>query len=219
MIKAIIFDFDGVILESADIKTRAFKELFSDYPYKLKEIIDYHIRNGGISRYVKFRYIYETILGKKLSKEEESELGERFSEIALEKILRSPFVPGAIEFLNKYRDKYNLYVISGTPKEELDFIIQKRGLANYFKEIHGLPKEKPDIIFQIIRVYNYKKDEVVYIGDAESDRIAAERVKISFIERCSNLEQNKNSNFCVVKDLTNLAGVIDKLDHKIKTNT
>ncbi|GAF78578.1 unnamed protein product, partial [marine sediment metagenome] len=34
MIKAIIFDFDGVIVESSDIKTEAFRELFQDYPQK-----------------------------------------------------------------------------------------------------------------------------------------------------------------------------------------
>ena len=94
MIKAVIFDFDGVILESADIKTEAFKELFSQHASKLKEIVDYHLLNGGISRYVKFRYIYEHILGIDLSKQKEAKLGERFSQIALEKVICTLFVRG-----------------------------------------------------------------------------------------------------------------------------
>ena len=39
MIKAVIFDVDGVIIESAEIKTKAFEILFADYPDKLSEII------------------------------------------------------------------------------------------------------------------------------------------------------------------------------------
>ena len=61
MIKAIIFDFDGVLVESAEIKTEAFRQLFSSFPDKVHEIVEYHKRNMGISRYVKFRYFYENI--------------------------------------------------------------------------------------------------------------------------------------------------------------
>lgn len=67
MIKAIIFDFDGVIIESAEIKTDAFRTLFAGYPDMLPEIIAHHQKNSGISRYKKFRYIYEKILGQELS--------------------------------------------------------------------------------------------------------------------------------------------------------
>ena len=99
MIKAIIFDFDGVILESAEIKTRAFRKLFEpNYPDKVEAIVDYHCNNMGISRYLKFGYIFENILHLSLSKELEEELGQRFSEIVFEEILNAPFVPGAVSF-------------------------------------------------------------------------------------------------------------------------
>src|SRR3990167_3288293 len=124
MIKAIIFDFDGVILESADIKTEAFKELFSEYASKIKEIVEYHLLNGGISRYVKFRYIYEHILGMHLSKQQEADLGERFSQIALEKVIRTPFVRGAQEFLGKNKRRYQFFICSGTPELELLDIVR-----------------------------------------------------------------------------------------------
>jgi len=42
MIKAIIFDFDGVIIESMDVKTKAFTFLFKDYLEHLPEIINLH---------------------------------------------------------------------------------------------------------------------------------------------------------------------------------
>ena len=42
MINAIIFDFDGVLVESVDIKTQAFKNLFSFAPNHINDIIEYH---------------------------------------------------------------------------------------------------------------------------------------------------------------------------------
>ena len=54
MIKAIVFDFDGVILESVDIKTKAFIKLYENYPPKIKEEVKrYHLKHLGISRYEK----------------------------------------------------------------------------------------------------------------------------------------------------------------------
>ena len=63
-IKAILFDFDGVILESVDIKGLAFCKLFENFPEHVTKIVQYHHANGGISRFNKFRYIYKNILKK-----------------------------------------------------------------------------------------------------------------------------------------------------------
>ena len=57
MIKNIIFDFDGVILDSVNIKTEAFYKLFEQYGSKIaNQVVDYHIINGGMSRFKKFEY-------------------------------------------------------------------------------------------------------------------------------------------------------------------
>jgi HAD superfamily hydrolase (TIGR01549 family) len=204
MIKAVIFDVDGVIIESAEIKTKAFKILFADYPDKLSEIISYHQKNGGISRYVKFRYFYEKILGKELSAQEEAELGERFSQIVVRQILEAPFVAGAIEFLSQNKNRYHFFVASGTPEDELQNIMSHRQLNQFFMEVHGAPKDKTDIIEDILNRYAFQRKEVVFIGDAESDRVAAERAGILFIARLTGENHQLKDCRWKVNDLTGL---------------
>ena len=68
VIKVIVLDFDGVIVESVGIKTEAFRELFRDSP-QVEEIYQYHLANNALSRFEKFPYICENILGRKYTEE------------------------------------------------------------------------------------------------------------------------------------------------------
>ena len=78
MLTTLIFDFDGVIVESIPLKTAAFREVFSFVPDHLDEIIAYHLENGGMSRYDKFRYIYADILHEPLTPEQEEHLAGEY---------------------------------------------------------------------------------------------------------------------------------------------
>jgi HAD superfamily hydrolase (TIGR01549 family) len=216
MIRAIIFDFDGIILETAEVKTNAFRKLFAEnYPSNLDEIIEYHKKNMGISRYVKFEYIYDTILKRPLSQSEKNELGDRFSKLVLTEVLESPFVPGTFEFLKNNCSQYSLFVVSGTPEEELNHIAKERKVADFFKLLRGSPGKKSDIIDQILRNHGWQPKEVVFVGDAESDLIAAKETGVFFVGRFNHetAEYIKPSgNIFLIDDLFQLKNVIDELN-------
>ena len=212
MIKALVFDFDGVILESVDLKTSAFRKLFeTEAPEKIEEILDFHRKNMGVSRFVKFRYIFEHILDRSYSSEEELRLGQRFEGIIQDQILESPFVAGSVEFLRKKRDIVPMFVASGTPHEELHALAMKRGVFEYFVELHGSPAEKKDILRDILSRFGWKPQEVAFIGDAESDLLASKNAGVHFIARTrgGNLRREE-CRYCI-DDLRELEATLSKL--------
>jgi HAD superfamily hydrolase (TIGR01549 family) len=203
-IKAVIFDFDGVILESANIKTDAFLEIFADYPEYRNEILQYHMENTGISRYRKFEWIYQELLKKPFNETEKNNLGNKFSEIVLKKVLSCPFVPGAVETLKSLKGQKLSFIASGTPHEELEFIVKQRKISEFFDGIWGSPPEKTEIIHNILDKYDLRREEVMFVGDGLSDYKAASAAGICFIAReTPEMEQHwKESEVACIKDLT-----------------
>ncbi len=211
MLKAIVFDFDGVILESAGIKTEAYVDIVKDYPKQQADaFIAYHMAHMGISRHVKFRYLIEEILQQPYSEKVQQELADKFSEIVFSRVMECPFVPGAKEFLKRNFMKYDLYVASGTPKEELLQIAEGRNLTQYFNEIYGTPMKKEEIVEAICHKHSYRKDEMVFVGDASTDKNAARHTGLCFIGR--NTEDNREDFRDVIYKVDNLLQIEDIIE-------
>lgn len=183
-IAAVVFDFDGVILESADVKTHAFVELFAEHgPEVCDQVRAHHLANLGISRFTKFAWIYDNVLRRPLSDAESAELGEKFSALALDKVLAAPFVPGAQAALITLAERLPLFVASGTPQGELDLIVEGRGLRSHFREVHGTPREKPAILADVLVRHGLEPKRVLFVGDGMSDYKAAMAAGVEFLAR------------------------------------
>lgn len=182
-LQAVVFDFDGVILESGHIKTESFVALLAEQPALQPAFLAYHLQHLGISRYVKFRYMVEELLARPYTPADETELEAAFERLVLDKILVCPFVAGAKETLRALRNKLPTFVASGTPHEELKMIVEKRGLAPYFNEVWGTPQSKPTILQHILQRHGWQANEVLMIGDGLSDYEAATAVGCRFLAR------------------------------------
>ena len=184
MIKALLFDFDGVILESASLKTIAYRKLMEEqYPDGVESFMKYHAANEGISRHVKIQYFFEKILGIEVSNKRRKELADRFSQIVFDEILQISFVEGMPGFLEDNYKKLPLFIVTGTPDEEINIIIKKRKIDIYFEGVYGTPGDKKDIILDILNRYKWNSKEVIFFGDAQTDLRAAEETGAVFVAR------------------------------------
>ncbi len=183
--KVLIFDFDGVLLESVEIKDYAFKTLFKDYPEHLEKIMEYHLSNNATVRFEKFKYITEKILGKSYNKGTEKRLSKIFSSLVFRSLVECPFVLGAEEILDFFQDKISIYLASRSPAAELEKILEIRKLKKYFKKIYAVPWLKPDAIRDIMDRENIIPENIVFVGDSDEDLRAAQSTGVFFIGRDS----------------------------------
>jgi HAD superfamily hydrolase (TIGR01549 family) len=207
---AIVFDFDGVLVESVDVKTIAFAELYKPYGVKVVEqVVAFHLANGGMSRYDKFRYYHAYLLHRSLGGDEEEDLSSRFSQLVEDKIVESEWVPGAQEFLVEWYMRLPLYVASGTPQEELRRIIAKRGMTDYFRSIYGSPARKTDILKRILAEGAYRPSDVLMVGDALADFEGASGARTRFIGRVPKGAPNLfNGSVTTIPDLVQLSAFL-----------
>ena len=182
MLKGIIFDFDGVIAESVQVKTDAFSSLYEQYGDNIvTKVIEHHEANGGMSRFEKIKLYHGSYLNKAITNEEIEELANQFSKLVVKKVIDSPYVPGVFKFIQKCYEKYNLFISTGTPTNEMEQILIGRCIAEYFIEIHGSPEKKSVHISKIMSKYNYIPDELIFYGDANTDIDAAEQANVPFV--------------------------------------
>lgn len=185
MLKAIIFDFDGVITESVHIKSEAFAELYEPYGnYVVQKVVKDHQENDlGLSRFELFRYYHKKYLNIELSKKKENELINKFSILVIKKVINAPYVTGVLDYIDNCFNKYKLFISTGTPSDEIKIILKKRKIDHYFLDILGSPDNKLMHVNKIIRKYNLKPEELLYFGDSISDLLSAKEKNITFILR------------------------------------
>ena len=174
-IQVIVFDFDGTLIDSNQLKHDAYFKLFlaDDRHASIIRVVLSEIFEQ--SRYVilkeillRLGYRKEALLRKKVK-----ELAGFYNEIVVAGAKTCPEKAGAEEALKKLASAYGLYVSSTTPDANLKEIIRFRKWDNYFRGVFGWPNEKHETLRRIIALEGLKSDQVLVVGDGESDRESA----------------------------------------------
>lgn len=176
----IIFDCDGVVLNSNHIKTDAFYKTVLPYGENAaEEFVNYHILNGGVSRYEKFKYFL-----REVAPEQEGpgfdELIETYASYVVEGLMTCKVAEGIGE-LRERTSGANWLIASGGDQLELRSVFQRRNLSSLFnKGIYGSP-EKKEVILK--RELNDVKtpESVLFIGDSKYDWSVSQTVNIDFL--------------------------------------
>lgn len=181
-LQALFFDFDGVIADSVEVKTKAFSKLFLEYGHDIQnKVVEHHRNHGGMSRFDKFRYYYKEFLGESLNEQKLDNICNRFSDIVVDEVVNSPEIPGSKDFLKKCSSQYPCFIISATPEDEIRMIAKRRDVDEHFIEILGSPTSKKKNIELILSKYKYVPGKCLFFGDAESDYAAAMEWNVQFI--------------------------------------
>ena len=206
---AVIFDFDGVIVESTDIKTAAFRALFADHPDHVDDVEALHRRHEGVNRSIKFEMIYRDILRRPLDAETKAALAHRYGEIVVDQVVACPAVAGVPEVLEALGRHVPLAVVSSTPDAELRQIVARRDLARYFRTVRGAPPAKAAAVAEVIATFGWAAPRVAMIGDTVADLEAARSNGLRFVGRLAPDRANAFPvGTPVVADLSGLPGIL-----------
>ena len=182
-LQAILWDFDGVLMDSMPTRDRGFLEVLKDYPpYEVDALMVYHRKNGGLSRYVKFRYFFETIRNESITDEQIQKLAISFSAI-MRSLLVNPslLIKPAIKFVENNHLHIPMFIVSGSDQEELRFLCKEMNIVSYFKGIFGSPVPKTKLVEQVLQQNNFIGSSCILIGDSINDYEAAVKNGLHFM--------------------------------------
>ncbi len=180
--KNIFWDFDGVILDSMPVRNKGFELVLKEFPNEQVELLmQFHLKNGGLSRYVKFRHFFEEIRDEIVTEEEIKGWAQKFSEIMRKELVQpSLLIEDSLNFIKENYKKFNMHIVSGSDGEELRYLCEKLDISHYFISIQGSPIPKKELVNSLLIKHNYKVVDTILIGDSINDYEAAETNDIDF---------------------------------------
>ena len=175
----LFFDCDGVILNSNKIKTDAFYKLAIKYGEReANELVSYHLKNGGISRYNKIKYFNKFILNNTDNSINES-LVKEYSNILKKNLLKAD-IEKSIYKIKKYFPFSKVAVISGSDQEELRWLFKEKKIEHLFNYgIYGSPRNKIEILKTIFSEFS-GKEQSIFIGDSKYDFEVSKKYNMDF---------------------------------------
>ena len=187
--KTIFWDFDGVIKDSVSVKADAFEQLFSPYGIELaKKVRKHHEKNGGVSRYEKIP-IYLSWASVKLSSIKIEDYEKKFSFLVKKKVIDSPWVKGAYEYLHNNYLKQLFFLVTATPQKEIEEILRELNIYHLFKKIIGSPVKKEESIKNLLKEFDVDRKRAIMIGDSLTDYEASQKNNVKFILHRTNLNK------------------------------
>jgi len=181
--RLIFWDFDGVIKESVDVKTRAYFQLFEPFGAVVAERVrEHHEAFGGMSRFEKFP-LYLQWAGEEPTENRVREYCEQFSHRVVQGVIDAPWVPGVERYLRNNSSRQIFVLVSATPQDELLHILDALNLTHCFAELYGAPARKQDAIRTSLGVRRLDASDCLMIGDAQTDLDAASINRVPFLLR------------------------------------
>lgn len=179
--KTLVFDCDGVILDSNVVKTQAFYLAALPYGEAIaKRLVDFHTLNGGVSRYKKFDHFFSKILARPPAAGEMNAVLRRYAEEVKQGLLDCSIAPG-LQALRDATPSCRWLIASGGDQQELRETFAARGISALFDGgIFGSPDTKNAILNREIASGNLQFPSL-FLGDSRFDYECAVSSQLDFV--------------------------------------
>ncbi len=184
MKKAIIFDMDGLMIETEHLQSRAFEQVLAEYGISPELHADNTVHQVGVSAHDNFvamkeRYRLNANIDELLHKKQKI-----YREILSGNITPKP---GLLSLLEKLaQEKVAVAVASSSSVDDIMFILKTLGVEKYFTVIvsgESVPRHKPapDIFIEAARQLNVRPEDCVVLEDSQSGVEAAKAAHMNVI--------------------------------------
>lgn len=216
MIKTVVFDFDGVMVDSNRLKEEAFHRLFEGNAKVPPDLIaDVLARNVG----TRFDILRDIFVRSGAHEEKISELVDegagRLDALVQDGIAKQGLAMGTEETLAGMAQKFCLYINSATPEEALQASVAALGIGHHFKGVHGMPpaRNKEENLQAILGREGIDPAEAVVIGDGIGDMRSARAVGTHFIAIASGFYDwdKERADFPVARGIREAGAIVDQI--------
>jgi phosphoglycolate phosphatase-like HAD superfamily hydrolase len=178
--QTLVFDCDGVVLNSNKVKTNAFYKAALPYGEEAAQaLVTHHVANGGISRYKKFEWFLSHIVSNKVGPDL-TLLLQNYANEVLSGLLECEIAEGLFE-LRQETSHANWLIVSGGDQEELREVFSARALSILFDGgIFGSPDSKDKILARELDSGNINKHSL-FLGDSKYDHLASSGANLDFV--------------------------------------
>ncbi len=172
--EAVVFDFDGTLVDSAAAKRAAFLDLFPDTPICRELVAAVLDERPDASRFEVIPEMIVRLAAAGVAGDSVDERVERYGRLALERVRAAPEIPGAGALLRELHARCALYVASNTPEPALHELIGARGWRPWLRGVFGHPREKAQVVGEVVDRHGGSA-HVAVVGDGDLDESAARR--------------------------------------------
>ncbi len=184
MIKAVLFDFDGVVVQSEPLHKKTFMEILSPYGVSVSDERWYSEFAGTGSR-----HIFEVLLKEYGIREDVSAMVERRKGIYESRVRGGELkeMPGVREFLRALRALgIRTAIVSGSHRSNVNAALETLGLGGYFDLIVSgddikLRKPDPGPFLLAARMLGLAPAECIGIEDSRSGIIAVKAAGMTLV--------------------------------------
>jgi len=222
MIRCLVFDFDGVLVDTNEVKRDAFYRIFqgfgeagrrwvsdtleldvdSDRFRIIQLVIDQAVSEGAIDRAVD----RDSLVRK---------YGVEYNDICEEYATNCPEIAGAEAGIATLSLKYPLYINSATPEEPLRRIVANRGWSEWFKAILGRPGTKLEHLIEVMEREAIAPEQLAFVGDGKRDMEAARTVGCQFVGIRNAFNDFETTGLTMLGDMRPILETVETLDSQL----